>query len=131
MKGIDMEEKKDAFTYTYSASRQEEVRRIREKYAPSTQEEDKLERLRRLDRTATKPGTAAALTVGTAGTLTMGFGMCCTMVWSETLFIPGIVIGIVGIIGICAAYPLYLHMTKKRRNKLAPEIMRLADELLE
>lgn len=126
-----MEEKKDAFTYTYSASRQEEVRRIREKYAPSTQEEDKLERLRRLDRTATKPGTAAALTVGTAGTLTMGFGMCCTMVWSETLFIPGIVIGIVGIIGICAAYPLYLHMTKKRRNKLAPEIMRLADELLE
>lgn len=131
MKGIDMEEKKDAFTYTYSASRQEEVRRIREKYAPSTQEEDKLERLRRLDRTATKPGTAAALTVGTAGTLTMGFGMCCTMVWSETLFIPGIVIGVVGIIGICAAYPLYLHMTKKRRNKLAPEIMRLADELLE
>lgn len=126
-----MEEKKDAFTYTYSASRQEEVRRIREKYAPSTQEEDKLERLRRLDRTATKPGTAAALTVGTAGTLTMGFGMCCTMVWSETLFIPGIVIGVVGIIGICAAYPLYLHMTKKRRNKLAPEIMRLADELLE
>lgn len=131
MKGIDMEEKKDAFTYTYSASRQEEVRRIREKYAPSTQEEDKLERLRRLDRTATKPGTAAALIVGTAGTLTMGFGMCCTMVWSETLFIPGIGIGIVGIIGICAAYPLYLHMTKKRRNKLAPEIMRLADELLE
>lgn len=126
-----MEEKKDAFTYTYSASRQEEVRRIREKYAPSTQEEDKLERLRRLDRTATKPGTAAALIVGTAGTLTMGFGMCCTMVWSETLFIPGIGIGIVGIIGICAAYPLYLHMTKKRRNKLAPEIMRLADELLE
>lgn len=125
-----MEEKKDAFTYTYSASRQEEVRRIREKYAPSTREEDKLERLRRLDRTATKPGTAAAIIVGTAGTLIMGVGMCCTMVWSETLFIPGIVIGVVGIIGICAAYPLYLHMTKRRRDKLAPEIMRLADELL-
>lgn len=125
-----MEEKKDAFTYTYSASRQEEVRRIREKYAPSTREEDKLERLRRLDRTATRPGAAAAIVVGTAGTLIMGVGMCCTMVWSETLFIPGIVIGVVGIIGICAAYPLYLHMTKRRREKLAPEIMRLADELL-
>lgn len=95
-----------------------------------TREEDKLERLRRLDRTATKPGTAAAIIVGTAGTLIMGVGMCCTMVWSETLFIPGIVIGVVGIIGICAAYPLYLHMTKRRRDKLAPEIMRLADELL-
>lgn len=126
-----MEEKKDAFTYTYSASRQEEVKRIREKYAPSTQEEDKLERLRRLDRTATKPGTAAAIIVGTVSTLIMGVGMCCTMVWSETLFIPGIVIGIVGILGICAAYPLYLRMTKKRRDKLAPEIIRLADELLE
>lgn len=125
-----MEEKKDAFTYTYSASRQEEVRRIREKYAPSTREEDKLERLRRLDRNATRPGAAAAIVVGAAGTLIMGVGMCCTMVWSETLFIPGIVIGVVGIIGICAAYPLYLHMTKRRRDKLAPEIMRLADELL-
>ena len=41
-----MEEKKETFTYTYSASRQEEVRRIREKYAPATKEEDKLERLR-------------------------------------------------------------------------------------
>lgn len=126
-----MEEKKDAFTYTYSASRQEEVKRIREKYAPSTQEEDKLERLRRLDRTVAKPGTAAAIVVGTAGTLIMGVGMCCTMVWGETLFIPGIVIGIVGILGICAAYPLYLHVTKRRRDKLAPEIIRLADELME
>lgn len=126
-----MEEKKDAFTYIYSASRQEEVKRIREKYAPSTQEEDKLERLRRLDRTVTKPGTAAAIVVGTAGTLIMGVGMCCTMVWGETLFIPGIVIGIVGILGICAAYPLYLHVTKRRRDKLAPEIIRLADELME
>lgn len=123
-----MEDKKETFTYTYSASRQEEVRRIREKYVP--REEDKLERLRRLDRAATKPGAIAALIVGIAGTLIMGLGMCCTMVWSETLFIPGIVIGIVGIAGICAAYPLYLHITKRRRDKLAPEIMRLADDLM-
>jgi hypothetical protein len=125
-----MEEKKETFTFTYSASQQEEVKRIREKYAPATKEEDKMERLRRLDRTATKPGTMAALIVGIISTLIMGVGMCCTMVWSETLFVPGIVIGMVGIIGICAAYPLYLHITKKRHDKLAPEIMRLADELI-
>ena len=101
-----MEEKKETFTYTYSASRQEEVRRIREKYAPATKEEDKLEHLRRLDRAATKPGTAAAIAVGMISTLIMGVGMCCTMVWSDTLFIPGIIIGVVGIVGICAAYPL-------------------------
>ncbi len=125
-----MEEKKETFTFTYSASQQEEVKRIREKYAPATKEEDKMERLRRLDRAATKPGTMAALIVGIISTIIMGVGMCCTMVWSETLFVPGIVIGMVGIIGICAAYPLYLHITKKRHDKLAPEIMRLADELI-
>lgn len=123
-----MEDKKETFTYTYSASRQEEVRRIREKYVP--REEDKMERLRRLDRAATKPGTIAALIVGIAGALIMGLGMCCTMVWSEVLFIPGIIIGVVGIIGICAAYPLYLRITKRRRDRLAPEILRLTDELM-
>lgn len=125
-----MEDKKETFTYTYSASRQEEVKRIREKYAPAARGEDKMEQLRRLDRTATRPGTVAALAVGIISTLIMGLGMCCTMVWAETLFIPGVVIGVAGIIGICAAYPLYLRITKKRRDKLAPEIIRLTDELM-
>lgn len=125
-----MEDKKETFTYTYSASQQEEVKRIREKYAPAAREEDKMEQLRRLDRTATRPGTVVALVVGIISTLIMGLGMCCTMVWAETLFIPGVVIGVAGIIGICAAYPLYLRITKKRRGKLAPEIIRLTDELM-
>ena len=86
--------------------------------------------LRRLDRAATKPGTAAAIAVGMISTLIMGIGMCCTMVWSDTLFIPGIIIGVVGIVGICAAYPLYQCVTKRRRDKLAPEILRLTEELI-
>lgn len=125
-----MEEKRETFTYTYSATRQEEIKRIREKYAPPTQEEDKMERLRKLDRDVTKPGLIAALVVGTVSTLIMGLGMCCTMVWGERLFVPGIVTGVTGIAGICAAYPLYIRMTKRQRDKLAPEIMRLTDELL-
>ena len=125
-----MEEEKKTFTFTYSASRQEEIKRIREKYAPAIKEEDKMEQLRRLDKAATKPGTVAALTVGIVSTLILGVGMCCTMVWSATLFIPGIIIGIAGIAGICAAYPLYLYITKKQRDKLAPEVIKLADELM-
>ena len=125
-----MEENKRTFTFTYSASQQEEVKRIREKYAPPVNEEDKMEQLRRLDKAATKPGTVAALIVGSVSILILGVGMCCTMVWSATLLIPGIIIGIAGIAGICAAYPLYLHITKKQRDKLAPEIIRLADELM-
>lgn len=125
-----MEEKRETFTYTYSATQQEEIKHIREKYAPPTQEEDKMERLRKLDRDVTKPGLIAALIVGVVSTLVMGLGMCCTMVWGESLFVPGIVIGVIGIIGICAAYPLYTCVTKKQRDKLAPEIMRLTDELM-
>ena len=125
-----MEEKRETFIYTYSATQQEEIKRIREKYTPSTQEENKMERLRKLDRDVTKPGLIAALIVGIVSTLVMGFGMCCTMVWGESLFVPGIVIGVIGIIGVCAAYPLYTRVTKRQRDKLAPEIMRLTDELM-
>ena len=35
-----MEEKKKTFNYTYSATQQEEIKRIREKYAPPIREED-------------------------------------------------------------------------------------------
>lgn len=125
-----MDKNDNAFTYTYSASRQEELKRIREKYAVSTETEDKMEQLRKLDASVTKPGMIAALAVGIVSALVMGFGMCCTMVWADTLFVPGIVIGVIGITGVCAAYPLYAHITKKQRRRLAPEIIRLTDELM-
>ena len=125
-----MEEKNETFTYTYSSAQQEEVKRIRDKYAPPTQEEDKLERLRKLDKSVTKPGLIVALIVGIVSTLIMGFGMCCTMIWSDTLFVPGSVIGVFGIVGICTAYPLYVRITKRQRDRLAPEIMKLTDELI-
>lgn len=59
----------------------------------------------------------------------LGIGMCCTMLWTEIIFIPGIVIGVIGIVVISAAYPLCTHITKKQRAKLSPEILRLTDEL--
>ena len=123
-----MEGNRETFTYSYSASRQAEIKKIREKYIPK--EENKMEQLRRLDESATRPGMIVSLIVGTISVLVMGFGMCCCMVWAETMFVPGIIIGIVGIIGVAAAYPLYAYITKKRRETLAPEIMRLTDELL-
>lgn len=125
-----METNDKTFTYTYSASQQAEIKRIREKYAPPPAEEDKMERLRRLDLSVTKPGLIAALSLGIASVLIMGFGMCCSLVWGGKLFVPGIVTGALGIAGICAAYPLYSHITKKRRASVAPEIMRLTDELM-
>lgn len=123
-----MSENKEAFNYTYSSRQQQEIKQIRDKYIPK--EESRMEQLRRLDGSAAKPGMIAALTVGIISTLVLGIGMCCCMVWAKTMFIPGIIIGTAGIGGIIAAYPLYMYITKKRREKLAPEILRLTDELM-
>ena len=125
-----MEEKKETFNYTYSAAQQEEIKSIREKYMRPTPEEDKMERLRRLDASVTRLGTIVSLMVGIISALILGIGMCCTMVWAETFFIPGIFIGVIGIVGVIAAYPVYDYITKKQREKLAPEILRLSDELI-
>ena len=126
-----MEEKKETFTYTYSAKEQEEIKKIRGKYAPPTKEETTMEQLRRLDESATKGATVVSLIVGIISALLLGVGMCCTMLpgW-EQYFIPGVAVGVVGIIGVIAAYPIYSHMVKCKRKKLAPEIMRLSDELM-
>ena len=124
-----MEGKSEVFNYTYSASQQAEIKGIREKYMPPTEEEDKMERLRRLDRSVTKTGTTVSILVGVISALVLGVGMCCTMVW-EGLMLPGIVIGVVGIVGIISAYPLYTYVTKKQREKVAPEILKLSDELM-
>lgn len=115
------------FTYSYSPKQQEEIRRIREKYLPG--EPDELEQLRRLDRSVTRKATAGALMVGILGTLVLGLGMCCCLVWAERLFAAGIIIGILGIAGVVAAYPLYGAITKREKARLAPEILRLADKL--
>ena len=49
-------ENKESFEYTYSAPEQEEVRKIRDKYLPREERENKLEQLRRLDRSVTEKG---------------------------------------------------------------------------
>ena len=123
-----MEKEKDTFTYTYSAKQQEEIRIIRKKYLP--REEDKMEQLRRLDRDTTRKGTVLSVLVGVIGCLLLGVGMCCTMVWMK-FFIPGVVIGLIGIAAVAAAYPLYTRVTKKERERLAPQILKLTEELSE
>ncbi|MBE6759439.1 MAG: hypothetical protein E7554_05035 [Ruminococcaceae bacterium] len=118
----------EIFTYSYSAKQQEEIKNIRKKYLPP--EEDKMELLRRLDASVTTPGTIASLAAGIIGTLILGVGMCCCMVWGGFWFIPGIVIGLIGIMILAFAYPLYTKLTEKQRKKLAPEILRLTEELM-
>lgn len=126
-----MEEKKQTFTYTYSAKEKKEIEEIRSKYAPQTKEETSMERLRRLDKSATRGAAVLSLIIGILSSLVMGVGMCCAMLpgWDE-YFALGIVVGALGIIGVISAYPLYNFMARRKRRLLAPEIMRLSDELM-
>ncbi len=125
-----MNEKEEVFTYEYTAIQQKEIREIREKYRQKPNEISQIEKLRRLDESVTKKGTLVSMIVGVLGCLILGTGMSCVMVWGEHLFLVGVFIGIIGLIGVICAYPLYTHITKKERERIAPEILKLADELL-
>ena len=116
------------FEYTYSAKQQQEIEDIRKKYAPPS--EDKMALLRRLDASVTQKATTRALVLGTIGALVLGVGMCCTMVWKGVWFVPGIAVGLVGIALVSAAYPVYVRSLNALRRRLAPEILRLSDELM-
>lgn len=121
-------QKNTTFQYTYSANEQEELKRIRSKYAPK--EENKMDLLRRLDAQVYQKATMYAIIVGVIGALILGTGMSCCMVWGGAVFVLGIIVGIIGLAVVGLAYPLYNRTLKKERERIAPEILRLADELM-
>lgn len=122
-----MDQNEETFEYRYSAKQQEEIEAIRRKYLPK--EEDKMEQLRQMDKHVSRKGTIISIIIGVIGCLLLGIGMCCTMEWAGRWFVPGIIIGVIGIVMIALAYPLYECITKKERKKIAPLILKLADEL--
>ena len=129
---------KETFSYTYSAKEQAEIQKIRDKYEKPTAEEDKMTQLRRLDASVHSKATAVALVLGIIGALIMGCGMSLIMTDigailgapSNLAMLIGVPIGIVGMVLVCLAYPVYNRKVKKEREKIAPEIIRLTDELM-
>jgi len=126
-------ENNQSFEYTYSAQQRSEVEAIRKKYLP--REEDKMERLRNLHSSASKKAKAASISIGIVGTLILGTGMSLVMTDLGALLgglamIFGIVVGLIGIVLVAMAYPVYNRVLKRERERIAPEILRLTDELL-
>ena len=127
-------ENKEGFSFTYSAQQQKEVEAIRKKYLP--REEDKMEQLRKLHAVPTQKAQAASLAVGVVGALIMGTGMSLARTeigaaLGSLAMVIGILVGIVGMVLVALAYPLYNRVLKKQREKIAPEILRLTEELLQ
>lgn len=132
-------ENKESFNYTYSAKEQEEIKAIRKKYESPKESESSMEKLRRLDESVTKKATVVSLIFGVIGALVMGFGMSLVMeekfaellgMVGGTAMLVGIPAGLVGIALVALAYPMYNLIVKKERERIAPEILRLTDELM-
>ena len=124
------------FKYTYSAKEQDEIKRIRQKYM--VQEEDGMTRLRKLDAKANSKATMMSLVLGIIGALVMGTGMSLIMTDLSEIFgmtvmegmLIGVVVGLIGMTLVALAYPIYKKVLKSQREKIAPEIFRLSEELL-
>lgn len=125
-----------SFKYTYSAKEQDEIKRIRQKYI--VQEEDGMTRLRKLDAKANSKATMMSLVLGIIGALVMGTGMSLIMTDLARIFgmtamggmLVGVIVGLIGMALATLAYPVYKKVLKREREKIAPEILRLSEELL-
>lgn len=91
---------------------------------------DKVEELRELDRKVKQPAVIFAYIFGTIGALILGFGMCLAMEVLFNLMPLGIIIGVVGIIMVCANYFLYEKILQSRKNKYADRIIELSRDIL-
>ena len=126
-------ENNHSFEYTYSAQQRKEVEAIRKKYLPK--EEDKMEQLRKLHAVPTKKAQSASIAIGVIGALVLGTGMSLCMTelaaaLGHFAMILGILVGLVGMVMVALAYPVYNSALKKERERIAPEILRLTDELM-
>lgn len=102
-------------------------------YAPK--DTSKVIALRKLDAKAKLPALVFTYALGIVSFFAAGIGMCLSMnvigSGTQTMFILGIVSGIIGFCGIGINYPIYLKMLAKGKQKYVYKIMQLANEISE
>lgn len=81
------------------------------------------------------PATIFTYTFGIIAALVTGVGMCFSMnvigSGTTTMFVLGVIVGIVGLAGMGINYPIYKKMLAKGKQKYAYEIIELAKEISE
>ena len=102
-------------------------------YAPK--DTSKVVALRKLDARAKLPTTIFTYTFGIIAALVTGVGMCFSMnvigSGTTTMFVLGVIVGIVGLAVMGINYPIYKKMLAKGKQKYAYEIIELAKEISE
>ena len=111
------------------------VQKIRTQY--TEKEHTRLDELKALDARVKKPANVFAWVFGTVSAIVMGSGMSLVMTdigtqlgLGETM-IPGIVIGVAGMVMAIANYPAYKGILASRKKKYAPQIIALSDTLMQ
>ena len=116
----------EKFNYTYSAKRNSAVEEIKMKYLPQ-EENGKLLELKKLDRSCERPGMITAIITGMVGAGV--FILAVYLFLAKEMYLGGMFIGMVGLFIMAMAVPVYSNITKNRRKKIAPLILKLSEEI--
>lgn len=110
------------------------VQKIRTQY--TEKENTELDALRGLDRKVKRPANIFSYVFGTISAIIMGAGMSLVMtdigatVGIENPMMPGIVIGVIGLVLAIMNYPVHKNILGSRRKKYANEIIALSDKIM-
>lgn len=110
------------------------VQKIRTQY--TEKEHSQLDELKELDAKVKRPANAFAYIFGSIGAIVMGSGMSLVMtdigssIGIENGMVPGIIIGIVGMLMAIINYPIHKNILASRRKKYADRIMELSDKIM-
>jgi hypothetical protein len=110
------------------------VEKIRTKYVEK--QEGSLDELRKLDKKVKRPAEVFAYIFGSIGAIVMGAGMSLVMtdiaatLGLGDMMIPGIVIGVVGMVLAIINYPIYKGILSSRKKKYAERVLELSNKIL-
>ena len=110
------------------------AQKIRTQYMEKTPSE--LDALRELDAKVKRPANVFAYIFGSISAIIMGAGMSLVMtdigstIGMDSTMIPGIVIGVVGMIMVLVNYPIYKGILNSRKKKYGAEILKLSDKIM-
>ena len=122
----------EKFSYNYSADKNEEIKKIREKYEVKTDEENEiLGQIKKLDAKVETPAKIIGIVWGLAFTLIFGSGLalCITKTGSAAFYI-GIVLGLIGMCGMAFSPKISKAIFEKRKAKFGAQILELTDKAL-
>ncbi|MBR6697930.1 MAG: dihydropteridine reductase [Lachnospiraceae bacterium] len=125
-------QQENTFIYKYSAKENAEIQNIRKRYMP--QSEDRFEELKRLDAKVENSGIVESLCAGIGGFLLFGLGVCLSIqIIGDSILtiILGVLLGMVGLLGMVLAYPIYLKGFNRTKGKYTSRILELANEISE